>query len=137
MSTYPPPPSTHDQAHYNGIYPASTGARPLLESTQDDELQFGNFNQTLYSKVDAVGEPSYGAASASLTPGFDTHATMGEHQRQQLQRAAQQLQADPSGNVVVPLTIPLQTQEDGGGESPKINRLRKACDSCSIRKVKV
>lgn len=142
MAQYPPPP-TSDQ-HYNAIFPngaTSAGAhQELLDPVQHEHLQYSHLNQPIYPKVES-GNPGDGSSShqhmQSLAHELQHHAALEEQQRQQIQHAAQQIhhqasQGQPPGNVA----ISQAQSQPSADQSAKTNRLRKACDSCSIRKVK-
>ena len=126
MSNYPPPPNP-DQQHYNPIYPTSAGAQQLLDSVQQDQLNFAHLSQpSPYPKLE----------TESLDPSAAN----------QIEQRIEQLRQQPIPQHP-PHQEPLQQQQPlpppqhnlhPQGETPsKVNRLRKACDSCSIRKVKV
>lgn len=130
MSQYPPPP-TADSQHYAPIYPAAASAQ-LLEAAQgqpqQEQNQFG-FNQPatsqpLYAKIepsftDPTQSPNPPSGHDGAYPGNGAH--MGPDQHHPMQMPA------PPHTVI---------NVGPDGQTPKANRLRKACDSCSIRKVK-
>ena len=139
MAQYPPPPQA-DHHHYNALYPASAGAQQLVDP--QDQLQYSNLNQPVYPKVDSAGQeqglpPNQGINH--LAQELQPNATFDEQQqRQSLQHGGQQMhpqlaQAQPAATPGPSQASTQQTNSD----SQKSNRLRKACDSCSIRKVKV
>lgn len=140
MAQYPPPPQAEQHQHYNALYPASTGAQHLVDS--QEPLQFSHLNQPVYAKVEAAS-PDQAASNHNvnhLAQGLHQQAVYeDQQQRHHVQHAAQQhmqqsLQAQPAA---VPRPSQAPTQQSGAEQSQKSNRLRKACDSCSIRKVKV
>ena len=140
MSHYPPPPPP-DQQHYSPLYPTSAGTPQLLDHSQQNQLQFSNLNQPAYPKI----EPNTPVAQDSpqihnLAQELQKHAAQEEHQRQQIHQANQRLQhqAQHQPQQFQPQQAPVQTDVSSDSQQPqKTNRLRKACDSCSIRKVKV
>jgi len=144
MSNYPPPPQP-DQQHYNPIYASPNGAQQLLEGIQQESVSYGNHLESPapYPKVE--NEPLDPNTSSQIEQRIEQlnqqhqleiqeplhalpqhqheheHQLQLQHSHQQLAPSQPQLEGDP--------------QED---QTPnKVNRLRKACDSCSIRKVKV
>ncbi|KAI6795328.1 hypothetical protein KC361_g5045 [Hortaea werneckii] len=138
MSNYPPPPQP-DQHHYNALYPASAGAQQLLDPVQQEQLQYANLSTPPYPKVES-GTPEQNAAQLrNFTADLEQHAHLEEQQRQQIQQAAQHLhhqQSTPHVHASAGLAPAHAAQHHGAPEHAKSNRLRKACDSCSIRKVK-
>jgi len=137
MSHYPPPPQP-DTQHYSPLYPTSAGAQQLLDPSQQNQLQFSSLNQSTFPHKIESGTPTQDPSQIqNLAQELQHHAVQEEQQRQQIQHAAQSLhhQAQQSQQ---PNFQPQVDQSDASGEQPqKTNRLRKACDSCSIRKVKV
>ncbi|KAK4986535.1 hypothetical protein LTR66_007841 [Elasticomyces elasticus] len=131
MSNYPPPPPA-DQPHYNAQYPTTAGAQQLLDSVQQDQFQsqLQQLNhQPIYPKLEtsALDPSQYNQLDQRLAE---------QHQNQHHQQQQQQQQ-----QLGLPSPLPPQSQQQtlaqGSPETaPKGNRLRKACDSCSIRKVK-
>ncbi|KAF2152498.1 hypothetical protein K461DRAFT_294158 [Myriangium duriaei CBS 260.36] len=133
MSSYPPPPQP-DQQHYNPIYAAGTSSQPLLDPVQHEHLHFANqlSQSTGYPKVEHEG----------LDP---TTSSQIEQRIEQLQHQ-QSLQSLDHDHLQPPDLEPphdaqLPPLPDHHGQQPsstpqKLFRLRKACDSCSIRKVK-
>lgn len=140
MSHYPPPPPP-DQQHYSPLYPTSAGTPQLLDHSQQNQLQFSNLNQPAYPKIEPhtpVGQDS--PQIHNLAQELQKHAAQEEHQRQQIQHAAQRLQhqAQHQPQQFQPQQNAVQPDVSSDSQQPqKTNRLRKACDSCSIRKVKV
>lgn len=140
MSHYPPPPPP-DQQHYSPLYPTSAGTPQLLDHSQPNQLQFSNLNQPAYPKL----EPSTPAGQDSphihnLAQELQKHAAQEEQQRQQIQHAQRlqhQAQHQQQPFPPQPQPNPVQTDLSQDSQPQKTNRLRKACDSCSIRKVKV
>jgi hypothetical protein len=140
MSHYPPPPPP-DQQHYSPLYPTSAGTPQLLDHSQQNQLQFSNLNQPAYPKIEShtpVGQDS--PQIHNLAQELQKHAAQEEHQRQQIQQAAQRLQhqSQHQPQQFQPQQNAVQPDISSDSQQPqKTNRLRKACDSCSIRKVKV
>lgn len=136
-NTYPPPPQP-DQQHYNALYPTNAGAAQSVEPAQPEELQYSNLDQSLYSKAQSTtptdGKPEHHIDS--LTRNLQQHAALDEQQRQY---SAQHLHHDPQGSTSgdIAATLGLSEQQAIAEQAQKSNRLRKACDACSIRKVKV
>lgn len=124
MSSYPPPPQP-DQQHYNPAYPIGAGAQQPLDQVQQDQFNFAN-----------LGQPSpYPKAENEA---FDQQAAA--RLEQQIEQLRQQQSIPPHPQQQEHLTLQQSPQLNGQqqGDTPsKANRLRKACDSCSIRKVKV
>ena len=129
-SHYPPPPQP-DQQHYNPIYQTAAGAQHLLDPGNNDQLDFGQLSQpSTYPKVEG-------------DQGLDSNTSSQIEQRIEQLQHQQPLpphleQQDPvpihQEDVLQPHQPDGQTQQNA---TNKANRLRKACDSCSIRKVKV
>jgi hypothetical protein len=129
-SQYPPPPGAEDP-HYTPIYPAppSQPAHELLgagpqQQQQQQQQRLQPYPQDLYPKVEGLNDVLQLQQQAN-------HA-LGTDQRPQL--------GTPTGQGAVAGVSPLSMHDahhPQDGASPKTNRLRKACDSCSIRKVKV
>lgn len=137
MSNYPPPPQP-DQHHYNALYPSSAGAQQLLGHAQQEQLQYTSLNTPTYPKVESgTPERSSAAQLQNLTAELNQHAALEEQQRHQIQQAAHQIQHQAASQVQSPTGLAsIQQQQHAASEQAKSNRLRKACDSCSIRKVK-
>lgn len=140
MSNYPPPPQA-DQQHYNALYPTSAGAQQqLLDPSQQEQLQFSNLNQPLYPKVESNGPGHPHSPSGQHLHDLQHHHVLEEQQRHHIHHAQQQIQqptpvaSHPASNAAHSLPA---TQTSTPEQPQKTNRLRKACDSCSIRKVKV
>ncbi|PNS20702.1 hypothetical protein CAC42_2947 [Sphaceloma murrayae] len=130
-SSYPPPPQP-DQQHYNIAYPPSAPAQSPLDPAQQEHLTFAAQLQqaTTYPKVEHEG----------LDP---TTSSQIEQRIEQLQHQQQSLEANQFHHAQTPQdqqTVTPTTEQDQNqppGSTPnKLFRLRKACDSCSIRKVK-
>ncbi|KAK5124518.1 hypothetical protein LTR85_001735 [Meristemomyces frigidus] len=138
MSNYPPPPQP-DQHHYNALYPASAGAQQLLDPMQQEQLQYAQLNTPAYPKIES-GTPDQGTAQLrNLNSELGQHAALEEQQRHQIQQAAQQIHQHAASHVHPASALTAaqaQQQQHSASEQTKSNRLRKACDSCSIRKVK-
>ncbi|KAK5168870.1 uncharacterized protein LTR77_006179 [Saxophila tyrrhenica] len=140
MAQYPPPHQA-EQQQYNPLYPASTGAQQLVDPQQ--QLQFTSLNQPVYPKTDGSGPPEQTASTHqmhNLAQELQQHAALSEQQRHHLQQTAHHNQHHSSHGTPPPGRValsPLGQQQHSTPESgQKANRLRKACDSCSIRKVK-
>ncbi|KAK5721175.1 hypothetical protein LTR17_014816 [Elasticomyces elasticus] len=139
MANYPPPPP--EQHRYNPIYPTSAGpgAPQMVETVQHNPLQYASLNTPTYPKVES-GSPDRHQHShlQGLQHELHQHATLGDQQHQQLQQATQQLQQQgPAHNQPSPHAGgPHTPQQQSAQDSARSNRLRKACDSCSVRKVK-
>lgn len=138
-SNYPEPPGPTQ--HYNALYPTSAGASQLIDPMQQDQLQFSSLNQPVYPKIEsrAPEQPSANNQIQHLAQELHHHAALEEHQRQNIHHATQHMQqqasqAQPPSGVS---TSQAQSLQGSSEQSNKANRLRKACDSCSIRKVKV
>ena len=138
MAQYPPPPQP-EQQHYNAMYPTSASAQQLIDP--QDQLQYSNLNQPLYPKVESAtsGQASSSRQIHHLAQELQQHAAIDEQQRQVIHQASQQVQQGvPHGQPSsTPHSSQPQTQQCTPEQNQKTNRLRKACDSCSIRKVKV
>lgn len=140
-NNYPPPPQA-DQQHYNALYPTSAGAQQqLLDPAQQDQLQFSNLNQPIYPKVESNGVGHHPhSPSGQHIHDLQHHHVLEEQQRHHIPHAQQQIQqptpvaSHPASNAAQSMP---PTQTSTPEQPQKTNRLRKACDSCSIRKVKV
>lgn len=137
MATYPDP----DQAHYNALYPTNAGAQQLLDPAQQEQMQYSSMSQPLYPKVEtsSTATPDEQSASSSqqihrLSQDLQQHAAIEEQKRYHAQHQTAHQHMQPHQLPVVPQA---QLQQAASDQTPKPNRLRKACDSCSIRKVKV
>lgn len=139
MAQYPPPPQA--EQHYPTLYSASAGAQQLVD--QQQQLQYSSLNQPLYPKTDGSA-PSEQTNSThqmhSLAHDLQQHTHLNDQQRHQhpqnpihLHRQGSLGTPPPGQQALPPLNQPQQGTPDAGQK----NRLRKACDSCSIRKVKV
>ena len=136
MAQYPPPPQP-EQQHYNALYPASAGAQQLLDP--QDQLQYSNLNQPVYPKVESAtsDQASSGAQIHNLAQELQHHAGLGGPQ-QHIHQAPQQIQhQSPHGQQPGISHSSQPNTQQGTPDQNQKNRLRKACDSCSIRKVKV
>jgi hypothetical protein len=135
MAQYPPPPQA-DHTHYNALYPASAAAQQLIDP--HDQLQYSDLNQPIYPKVESAASDhaSTNTQMLHLAHELRQHAALeGQQLHQGHQHIAQQhSHGQPSGS-----SHPSQPTTGQGtpDQNQKANRLRKACDSCSIRKVKV
>ncbi|KAF4536235.1 putative zn 2cys6 transcription factor protein [Lasiodiplodia theobromae] len=128
MSQYPPPP-TADQQHYAPIYPAAASAQLIEAAAQGQPQPPEGFNfspptsQSLYAKI----EPSFTDPNQNQGPPHDGgYPGNGVHVDQQHHPMSMPPPPPPPGVASV----------GPDGQPQKANRLRKACDSCSIRKVK-
>ncbi len=132
-SSYPAPHNNGEHQHYNAFHPAPA-AQQLLDG---QEVQFSAINQPLYAKVESA--PSEQASTNhqinSLAHDLQHHTSFGD-QRRHLAQAAQHVQHH-SPHLSPGPGHPVHAQHAGQDQNQKPNRLRKACDSCSIRKVKV
>lgn len=142
MSNYPPPPPP-EQTHYNALYPTSAGAQQLLDSVQQEQLQFASLNTPAYPKIES-GSPSQSSSTQIQGLAHDLSTNVGisdqqraleDQQRQQINQASQHLQQQAAAQSAAGLNAAQLAQQQA--DAQKSNRLRKACDSCSIRKVKV
>jgi hypothetical protein len=106
--SYPAPPSA-DEPHYTPIYPAPPASAPQNGLLDGGPQQQRMFGQPqdIYAKIENLSDVL----------------------QQQAQHASHALGGDPGAGV--------QPSQLGSPADQKANRLRKACDSCSIRKVKV
>lgn len=140
MAQYPPPPQPDQHHHYNALYPASAGAQQMVDP--QEPLQYSNLNQPVYTKVEVASPGGHSNNHNINRLAQELHqqaAFEDQQQRQHGQHGAQQhmqqpLQAQPAAT---PRPSQTPTQQSAADQSQKSNRLRKACDSCSIRKVKV
>ncbi|KAK3698782.1 hypothetical protein LTR37_016786 [Vermiconidia calcicola] len=135
MAQYPPPPQP-EQQHYNALYPTSAGAQQLVDP--HDQLQYSHLNQPIYPKIEsAASEPHSPRQIHNLAQELHHHSTIDDQQRQHVYQANQQIQSNPHGQVSnTAHSSQGPTQNSTSDQNQKTNRLRKACDSCSIRKVK-
>lgn len=120
MSNYPPPPPPEPQ-HFNTRYPT-----------------YG-LEQPVFPKIEPGTSPDQNAGPHSiqaLSSELHHRALHEEQQRQHLHHAAAQLQQHQATSIGQP-NINQRAAQRAASEHAKSNRLRKACDSCSIRKVKV
>lgn len=151
MSSYPPPPQP-DQQHYNPTYsavdkPQQLDHQDVLDTAQQAQLAFDLTNQ--HVQLDPKDEPHSNPLSEDNA---ESHIEQRIEQLQHhdpdaqlsfvgldsagLAAAAAEHESDPTQSHID--TAPIHDSARPQTESqPKINRLRKACDSCSIRKVKV
>ncbi|KAK5135744.1 hypothetical protein LTR08_004730 [Meristemomyces frigidus] len=134
-SNYPPP--QPEQLHYNGLYPMSAGAQQLLDHGQQEHLDYNHLNTHAYPKIES-GSSDQPAVLLHNVTGIDQHAALEEQQRQHIQQAAQQIHQHAASQVhpSTSFTATNVQHQHSISEQTKSNRLRKACDSCSIRKVK-
>ncbi|KAK3109763.1 hypothetical protein LTR53_016620, partial [Teratosphaeriaceae sp. CCFEE 6253] len=137
MANYPPPPPP-EQQHYNALYPTAAGAQQLLDSGQQPALQYTSLNTPAYPKIETGSPESNGHSQLQgLARDLTQHAVLGEQQRHQIQQAVQQhQQQQASTHVHPPPTAAQASLQNASQDTARSNRLRKACDSCSVRKVK-
>jgi hypothetical protein len=109
--SYPPPPGS-EEPHYTPIYPA-----PPSNNTQQNLLDELPATQRLYQS--------------------DIYSKVENVLRQQAQHASHALSSDHGTGAHAQAHGAQQAQAGSPTDQQKANRLRKACDSCSIRKVKV
>lgn len=140
MAQYPPPP-TEQQHHYPPLYPSSSGAQQLMDPQQ--QLQYSSLNNhSLYPKPEESATSEQTASTHQmqhLAQELQQHTTLGDQQHHHLAQTPQHAHhpphcTPPPGQRPLP---PLAHPSHAATESAQKNRLRKACDSCSIRKVKV
>ena len=138
MSSNYPPPQAEQQHHYNGLYPTSVGAQQLLDIEQQEQLDYSQLNAQSYPKVES-GTADQSAAHLRIATGLDQNALLEEQHRHQIQQAAQHANQHAAAHVhpSTSFTATNVQHQQALTEQQKSNRLRKACDSCSIRKVKV
>ncbi|KXT02383.1 hypothetical protein AC578_237 [Pseudocercospora eumusae] len=140
-NNYPPPPPEHQ--HYNALYATQPGAQQLLDPAQQDQLQFSNLNQPIYPKVETLPPSNHHSPAPqhvqTLAQGLHDHSPLDEHQHRQMHHTVHALQ-QPTPVTSHPTSAAGHsnpaTQTSTPEQPQKTNRLRKACDSCSIRKVK-
>ncbi|GIZ48809.1 hypothetical protein CKM354_001185600 [Cercospora kikuchii] len=148
---YPPPPpppqqqqqQQQDQHYGNALYPPPGGAQQLLDPAQQEQLQFSSLNQPIYPKVEALPGTGHNSPASqhiqSLAHELQHHSGPDDQSRHYMPHVSHQLQ-QPTPVTSHPtsaagLSLP-PTQTNTPEQPQKTNRLRKACDSCSIRKVK-
>ncbi|KAK0984659.1 hypothetical protein LTS16_011213 [Friedmanniomyces endolithicus] len=141
MANYPPPPPPPlpDHQQYNSLYPASVGAHHKVESGQQPPLQYTSLNTPSYPKIESVTPAQrHNAQLQDLAQELSQHAALEDSQCHETQQTSQPLQqqglphVQPTAHAGAP-QIPEQLSAQ---EIARSNRLRKACDSCSVRKVK-
>lgn len=139
-SQYPPPPGS-EEPHYTPIYPAPPPSHPHPSATAQpvhgllDGGQQQQQHQQAPPRLQPYAQDIYPKTTESLSDLLQQQANhaLGNDQRPQI--------GTPTGQGVTglsPLSIhdaPMLNHGQDAGQ--KTNRLRKACDSCSIRKVKV
>lgn len=143
MAQYPPVPPAEQQQFNNGFY--SDGEAGQQAFAHQEQLQYGALNQavTVYPKVESVAAGHVPTDSVHAYP-HEPQAFQGQL-RQHLQFIAPQdrlqqparIQTPPERQIDVAQSFQSEAQPPTPDKTQKINRLRKACDSCSIRKVKV
>lgn len=139
---YPPPPPS-DEAQYANLYNGGASTQQLLDGQQQQQQQQQSLPPlpyspqspaSLYPKIETLSQvlqqQAHQATHALGDPRSLAHdhahgqhdiANQGEHQHQHQHQQA--------------LLPHLQAQQHQQ-QHPRPNRLRKACDSCSVRKVK-
>ncbi|KAF2743906.1 hypothetical protein M011DRAFT_471031 [Sporormia fimetaria CBS 119925] len=136
-SNYPPPPS--DETTQFPLYAPAASTTPLLESPSQpihphqqhphqqhqSPLQYSPQSQSLYPKIETLNDVSHHVLQQQAHQA--THALT--DQRNQQAPLPHDAQGLPHHHQAIPH---LQNQQ----HQQRPNRLRKACDSCSIRKVK-
>lgn len=118
--SYPPPPGS-EEPHYTPIYPAPPSNNTHQNLHDGERPSQRLYPSDLYTKVEdisAVLRQQAQHASHALGSDHGTGAHAQAHGAQQQQHQQQAQAGSPT-------------------DQQKANRLRKACDSCSIRKVKV
>lgn len=117
-SSYPDPPSTSD-AHYTPIYPANppASAGGQLHDSNSGPPRGPYPQESAFPKIENLNEV------------LQAHALHANH-------ALNDQRGPPQQHVLPPLGQPQSQPQQQPQQQPKPNRLRKACDSCSIRKVK-
>ncbi|EMF12415.1 uncharacterized protein SEPMUDRAFT_149101 [Sphaerulina musiva SO2202] len=144
---YPPPPPPPQQQqqqqdqHYNGLYLPQAGAQQMLDPSQQDQLQFSSLNQPIYPKVETLPGTGHNSPASqhiqSLSHDLQHHPD--DQPRHYISHVSHQLQ-QPTPVTSHPTSAAGLSQPPTQTSTPeqpqKTNRLRKACDSCSIRKVK-
>lgn len=139
-SQHPPPPQP-DQHYYNALHLRSAGAQQLLDPVQQERLQYANLSdKPPYPKFQS-GTPEQNVAQLrNWTEDVARHAHLEEQQRRQIQQATQHLHNEQSTRHVrtLPTLAPAHAAQRHSAPGLAIsNRPRKACDSCSCKKVKV
>nr|OQO24590.1 hypothetical protein B0A51_09001 [Rachicladosporium sp. CCFEE 5018] len=135
MAHYPPPPQP-DQQHYSPAYPTTTGAQQAVDSAAQSQTHYSDLSQSAYPKVETK---STTAADASPRLHSLAQEAQQQHSLNEQHHASQLSEQDHSSTGHA---FQHQSQQPSGGDqaaqeqAQKANRLRKACDSCSIRKVK-
>jgi hypothetical protein len=113
-SSYPDPPATNE-AHYTPIYPANPNPNAQLHDGPGPSR--GPYHQEPpFPKIENLNEVLQ-AHALHANHALDDQRAPGPHQHQHL--------------------LPPLAHPHPHPHQQKPNRLRKACDSCSIRKVKV
>jgi len=139
MSNYPPPPQP-DQQHYNPAYPTQSP----LQTFQDDGIPDPRDQQDRLAFAEQLAQASYPKIEhEGLDPNTSIQIEERLEQLQQQQNLEslnqhldqEQAHHDQDPNQFDPSTSLLHPDEQNHAPS-KLYRLRKACDSCSIRKVK-
>lgn len=137
MSNYPPPPPP-DQSQYTPIYPTSAGAQQPYGQGQAEQLSYGGLNAPAYPKVDSPSSnPAGPSPLQNLAHELGQHAALDEQAHHTMQQPHQPLQHPGVINAPGHSNGVSSASSQQGGADAKSNRLRKACDSCSVRKVKV
>lgn len=129
MAQYPPHPAA--EQNYDTLYSTASGAQQLVDA--QGQFQFNAMNQSAYPKVESA--PNGQPPSSTTTHTFIHHLPpQNTFDAQQSAQHASQLAIQPQLDDASITTADPQAALD---QSQKIVRLRKACDGCSIRKVKV
>lgn len=118
MSNYPPP----DQ-QYSGAYPVASAAAQQSPETAIEQLQSSLGQQAAYN--DSAIDSSFGQRVQDSLAQLESAAQRATEVSEGA-LAEQAQQAGAAGSAA----------PSSAEASPRTNRLRKACDSCSIRKVK-
>jgi hypothetical protein len=126
-SQYPPPPGS-EEAHYTPIYPA-----PPRQNNNASVSSFGGPDGGVGGGPGQQQQQQQHAYAQDMYPKIENLNNVLQQQAQQAQHAnhANHVLGDPTMGTLSSLHVM------SAAEQQKSNRLRKACDSCSIRKVKV
>ncbi|WPH00091.1 Hypothetical protein R9X50_00291400 [Acrodontium crateriforme] len=136
MSNYPPPPLP-DHQHYTALYPTAARTQHLLGTPPQSQAQYGEAYAKATANVNVnviPGQPTPNNQMQIQAFELQQQAVLGEQQRQQMQQAPplHPIQIHPSQFP----TPPTQYLPQDETADEKKDRQRKACDGCSIRKVK-
>lgn len=132
MAQYPPPPSP-GQPHYNPVYAEAPGHAQASklhgpQSTHHD----GEHPSSPYSKLE-TSQDTTSQLQRSLAQELRRHNVEADHMQAHI-GASSDVHDMKQSPVFHPAMASIEATNDS---SRAANRLRKACDSCSIRKVKV